>query len=233
MLGARKPESRSCPIVLSVRVAASVIGFVGGALCADQVQRGRSPFAERLGEEIASDAIELVDDGTHPGGLASAPFDGEGTPRGRTPLLGERRLRAFLYDTYTGERGSERSTGNASRGSYRSPPAVGPSNLVLSAGDSSLERLLTEAGDGVYVTDVAGLHSGVNLVTGRFSVGAAGRSIRDGELAEPLREFTVAGDLLSTLAGIRAVGSERRWVPFGGSVLAAPLLVAELAIGGI
>jgi PmbA protein len=232
MVGARKPESRACPVVLSERVAASVLGFVGGSLCADEVQRGRSPFAERLGEELASEAIELADDGTDPGGLATAPFDGEGTPHGRTPLLGGGRLRAYLYDTYTAERGSERSTGNASRGSYRSPPGVGPSNLVLGAGEVSLEGLLAEAGDGVYVTDVAGLHSGVNPVTGRFSVGAAGRSIRGGELAEPLREFTLAGDLLSTLAGVRAVGSERRWVPFGGSVLAAPILVAELSVGG-
>jgi PmbA protein len=109
---------------------------------------------------------------------------------------------------------------------------VSTSNLVLENGELSLEQLLREAGDGVYVTEVAGLHSGVNPVTGRFSVGASGRAIRGGELAEPLREFTIAGDLLGTLAAVRAVGSESRWVPFGGSVLTAPILVAEMAIGG-
>jgi PmbA protein len=103
---------------------------------------------------------------------------------------------------------------------------------MIEPGESSLARLLEQAGDGVYITDVAGLHSGVNPVTGRYSVGATGKAIRGGELAGPLREFTIAGDLIGTLAAVRAVGSAARWVPFGGSVHSAPLLVGELAIGG-
>ena len=232
MLGATKPQSRSCPVVLSDRVTASFMGFIGGALSADVVQRGRSPFADRLGDELASGALVLADDGTDPGGLASAPFDGEGTPRGSTSLLREGRLLAYLHDSYTARRGGTVSTGNASRSSYRSPPSVSPSNLMLAPGELSLEQLIAEAADGVYVTEVAGLHSGVNPVTGRYSVGATGKAIREGELAEPLREFTIAGDLLSALMAIRAVGSESRWVPFGGSVRTAPMLVGELAIGG-
>jgi PmbA protein len=232
MLGAGKPESRTCPVVLSDRVAASFAGFIGGALCADEVQRGRSPFADRLGDQLASTALRIADDGTDPGGLASAPFDGEGTPRGRTALLGDGRLLAYLHDSYTARRGEARSTGNASRASYRSPPSVSTSNLMIEPGELSLDGLLERAGDGVFVTEVAGLHSGVNPVTGRYSVGATGKAIRGGALAEPLREFTIAGDLLSTLAGVQAVGSEPRWVPFGGSVHSAPILVAEMAIGG-
>jgi PmbA protein len=232
MLGATKPESRSCPVVLSERVTASFAGFIGGALCADEVQRGRSPFADRLGDELASAAYVLVDDGIDPGGLASAPFDGEGTARGRTPLLGDGKLLAYLHDSYTARRGGARSTGNAARASYRSPPSVSTSNLLIEPGELSLEQLLGEAGEGVYVTEVAGLHSGVNPVTGRYSVGASGRAIRDGELAEPLREFTIAGDLVGTLAAVQAVGSESRWVPFGGSVRTAPMLVGEMTIGG-
>jgi PmbA protein len=232
MLGATKPESRTCPVVLSERVTASFAGFIGSALCADEVQRGRSPFADRLGEELASGVLVLADDGTEPGGLASAPFDGEGTPRGRTPLLRDGKLLAYLHDSYTARRGGARSTGNASRSSYRSPPSVSASNLILEPGELSLEQLIAEAGEGIYVTEVAGLHSGVNPVTGRYSVGATGRAIRGGELAEPLREFTIAGDLLGTLSEVRAVGSETRWVPFGGSVRTAPMLVGEIAIGG-
>jgi PmbA protein len=232
MLGASKPESRSCPVVLSERVTASFAGFIGGALCADEVQRGRSPFADRLGDRLASTAYVLTDDGIDPGGLASAPFDGEGTPRERTPLIAGGKLLAYLHDSYTARRGGDRSTGNAARASYRSAPSVSPSNLVLDPGELTLEELLRRAGDGVYITDVAGLHSGVNPVTGRYSVGASGRAISGGELAEPLREFTIAGDLLGTLGAVRAVGSETRWVPFGGSVKTAPMLVGEMAIGG-
>jgi PmbA protein len=232
MLGASKPESRTCPVLLSQRVAASFAGFIGGALCADEVQRGRSPFTDRLGEELASPALALADDGLDRGGLASAPFDGEGTPRGRTPLLGDRKLLAYLHDSYTARRAGASSTGNAARSSYRSPPSVSTSNLILEPGELPLQGLIEEAGDGVYVTEVAGLHSGVNPVTGRYSVGASGRAIRDGELAEPLREFTIAGDLLGTLAAVRAVGAESRWVPFGGSVRSCALLVDGIAVGG-
>jgi PmbA protein len=232
MLGATKPDSRTCPVVLSDRVAASFAGFIGGALAADEVQRGRSPFADRLGEELASAALRIADDGTDPGGLASAPFDGEGTPRGRTPLLADGKLLAYLHDSYTARRGGAASTGNAARASYRSPPSVSPSNLMIEPGELSFEELLGQVGDGVYVTDVAGLHSGVNPVTGRYSVGATGRAIAGGELAEPLREFTIAGDLISTLAAVQAVGSVARWVPFGGSVHSAPILVGEMAVGG-
>jgi PmbA protein len=232
MLGATKPRSRTCPVVLSDRVAASIVGFIGGALCADEVQRGRSPFADRLGDRVASEALRVSDDGIDPGGLASAPFDGEGTPRGRTALLEEGELLAYLHDSYTARRGDASSTGNAARASYRSPPSVSPSNLMIEPGQPSLDELLQRAGDGVYITEVAGLHSGVNPVTGRFSVGATGKAVRGGELAEPLREFTIAGDLLSTLAAVQAVGSEARWVPFGGSVHSAPILVGEMAIGG-
>ncbi|MGZ5341890.1 MAG: TldD/PmbA family protein [Solirubrobacterales bacterium] len=232
MLGASKPESRSCPVVLDETVAASFIGFIGGALSAEAVQRGRSPFAGRLGEELASEALVLADDGLDPEGLASGPVDGEGVPRRRTPLIEGRKLSAYLYDTYTARRDDTESTGSASRGSYRSPPSVGPSNLVVEPGSAALEALLGEAADGIYVTDVAGLHSGVNPVSGAFSVGAGGRTIRGGELAEPLREFTIAGELVSMLAAVRAVGSEARWVPFGGSVRTAPLLIGELTVGG-
>ncbi len=199
-------------MVLDPTVAASFAGLIGGALGADAVQRGRSPFADRLGEEVASEALVLHDDGLDPAGPASAPFDGEGVPRRRTALIEGGRLRTFLYDTYTANRGGGDSTGNAARGGYRSQPSVSASNLVVAPGTLSFAELLGGAGDGVFVTDVAGLHSGVNPVTGVFSVGASGRAIRGGELAEPLREFTIASDLVSMLGrcgrpGPRLAGS--------------------------
>ena len=232
MIGAAKPPSRSCPAVLDPTVAASFAGFVGEALAARAVQRGRSPFAGRLGEEVASGAFVLHDDGLDPEGPASAPFDGEGVPRRRTALIEGGRLRAYLYDAYTANRDGVASTGSASRSGYRSLPRVAPSNLLVAPGSLDADRLLREAGDGVYVTDVAGLHSGVNPATGVFSVGASGRAIRGGELAEPLREFTIAGELGALLRSVVAAGSRPRWVPFGGSVSTPPLLVGEIAVSG-
>jgi PmbA protein len=232
MIGASKPASRSCPVLFDPTVAASFAGLIGGALGAAAVQRGRSPFAARLGEDLASEALALHDDGLDPGGFASAPFDGEGVPRRRTPLIKDGRLRSYLYDTYTANREGGGSTGSAARHGYRSQPSVSASNLVVAPGSLSFAQLLEEAGDGLFVTDVAGLHSGVNPVTGVFSVGASGHAIRGGELAEPLREFTIAGDLVSMLGAVRAAGSEARWVPFGGSVSTPPLLVGGIAVSG-
>ncbi len=232
MIGARKPASRSCPVVLDPTVAAGFAGLIGSTLGADAVQRGRSPFAERLGAEVAGEALALHDDGLDPDGPASSPFDGEGVPHRRTALIEDGLLRTYLHDTYTARRGGAVSTGNAGRSGYRSQPSVSTSNLVVAAGSLSLEELLREAGEGIHVTDVAGLHSGVNPVSGVFSVGASGRAIRGGEPAEPVREFTIAGDLVSMLRSVRAAGADARWVPFGGSVRTPSLLIGEMTVGG-
>jgi len=232
MIGSGKPASRACPVLLDATVAASFAGLLGNALGADAVQRGRSPLASLLGERVAADAFVLRDDGLDPDGLASAPIDAEGVPRRRTPLVEAGTLRTFLHDTYTARRAGAASTGNAGRSGYRAPPSVAASNLIVAPGELELDGLLGEAGDGVYVTDVAGLHAGVNPVTGVFSVGASGRAIRAGELAEPLREFTIASDLVSMLRSVRATGATPRWVPFGASVSTPPLLVGEMTVAG-
>jgi PmbA protein len=104
--------------------------------------------------------------------------------------------------------------------------------LIVAPGSLDLAGLLREVGEGVLVTDVAGLHSGVNPVSGVFSVCASGRAIRAGELAEPLREFTIASDLVAMVGAVNAVGADSRWVPFGGSVRTPSLLIAEMTVAG-
>ena len=232
LAGARQASSRRCPVVFDTLVAASFLGFIGGMLSADAVQRGRSLFADREGDEIATSELRLADDGTLEDGLASAPFDGAGSPRRRLSLIEGGRLLTFLFDGRTARKAGRQTTASAERSSYRSPPSVGASNLVVEPGGDSLEELVRRADDGLYVTDVVGLHSGVNPVSGTFSVGATGILIAGGELAEPVREITVASDLVTMLRSVEAVGSEARWVPFGGSVRAVPLLLGEMAISG-
>jgi PmbA protein len=123
MIGARKPESRSCPVLLDPTVAASFAGIAGAGLGASAVQRGRSPFAGLLGSEVAGTALVLHDDGLDPDGSASSPVDGEGVPRRRTALIEDGNLRTYLFDTYTAHRGEAASTGSARRGGYRSQPS--------------------------------------------------------------------------------------------------------------
>jgi PmbA protein len=232
MIGAAKPASRSCPVVLDPTVAASFVALIGKGLGAAPVQRGRSPFAGRVGAAVADAALVLHDDGLDPEGFASAPIDGEGVLRRRTALIEDGELQTYLYDTYTARRGDAASTGNAGRAGYRAVPSVSASNLIVAPGELDFEQLLREAGEGVLVTDVAGLHSGVNPVSGVFSVGASGRAIRAGEMAEPLREFTIASDLVSMLKAVRAAGTDARWVPFGGSVSTPSLLIGEMTVAG-
>jgi PmbA protein len=232
MIGTGKPRSRACPVVLDPTVAASFIAIVGRGLCASSVQRGRSPFAERLGTEVAGGgALVLHDDGLDPEGPASSPFDGEGVARRRTPLIEAGTLRNYLYDTYTARRGGVESTGNAGRAGYRSQPSAAASNLVVAPGASTLEDLFAKAGDGVLVTDVAGLHSGVNPISGDFSTGAEGLRIRGGELAEPVREFTIASTLQKMLKDVISVGSDLEWLPMSASGVS--LVIDEVTISGV
>jgi PmbA protein len=230
MLGAGRAQPRRAPVVFDEFTAASLVGIAAAALSGEAVLRGRSPFVGRSGEQIASSVLTLTDDGVIPDGPASAPFDGEGVLQRVTPLIADGRVANMLYDSRTAREAGTGSTGNARRGSYRSAPAPGATNVIVGAGAATLDELFAEAGDGFYVTNLVGLHSGVNPVSGQFSVGASGIEIKRGKLAGPVREATIAGDLITTLKGVRAVGSKRRWVPFGGSVLTAPLLVEELAI---
>jgi PmbA protein len=230
--GARRTESRRCPVVLDPYVSASFAAIVGGTLSAQAVQRGRSLFADKEGEKVADPLVRLVDDGLEPEGLATAPFDGEGVPHQETVLVDGGRLETFLFDSYTGHRAGRSSTGNGGRGSYRTPPGVSATNLLLAPGKSSTDELIAAAGEGFYVMDVSGLHAGVNPASGTFSVGASGRLIEKGELGRQVREATIASDLVSMLLAVRGVGSEARWVPFGGSVKAPPLLIGEMTVGG-
>ncbi len=230
--GARQPRTRRCPVVLDPYVAASFISIIGGTLSSRAAQRGRSPFAGREGESVAATTVRLVDDGLNAEGLATAPFDGEGVPQQQTVLIEDGKLRTFMFDSYTGHVAGRASTGNGGRGSYRSPPSVSSTNLVLERGNVTAEELIASAGDGFYVMDVSGLHSGVNPVSGTFSVGASGRVIENGELGAPAREVTIASDLESMLTAVRAASSEPRWLPFGGSVNAPAVLIAEMTVGG-
>lgn len=232
LLGGRTPASTRLPIVLDPFVTASLLGVVAGGLTADAVQRGRSLFAGRIGERLAPDFVHLIDDGRHPDGPASAPWDGEGTPTQRTPLLDGGVLQGYLYDVASAARGDATSTGNASRPSYTGPPGVSPTNCYLEPGDTAPPDLIASIDHGFYCQQVMGLHSGANPISGDFSVGAAGVMIRDGAFAEPVREATIAGTIPEMLAQIVAVGDDLRFLPFGGAMGGLTLVVDGMTLAG-
>ena len=189
----------------------------------------RSLFADRLGEPVASTRLSLTDDPTDAAAFGAGPFDGEGLATRRNELIGAGVLQRFLHNSYTARRVGTASTGSAVRG-YASVPGVGAMALAVAPGDCGAAELVAGIEDGVLVQEVSGLHSGVNLVSGDFSTGAEGLRIRNGELAEPIREFTVASTLQRMLLDVVAVGSDLTRLPM--TAAGVTLVVADVTVSG-
>jgi len=235
LLGARPCSTGSYTVVLAHEVAAALLWYIAQGLSADAVQKGRSPFGGKLGQTVGSALATLVDDGLAAGGMATNPFDGEGVPRQRTALLQAGVMQAYLHSSYTARKAGEDviSTGNAERGSYRSTPRVAASNLVLTPGSGTLDDLLGRVGTGLYVENAAGLHSGVNVISGEVSVGVTGRLIENGVLGRPVREVTVATDFLSFLSSVSDLAGDARWIPLYGSVCTPSVAVERITVSGL
>jgi PmbA protein len=229
LFGAKPVPSQRLPIVFEPRLAATIIGIVAGTLTGDRVLKGRSPFADRVGELIAAECLVLVDDPTDSRSLGADTFDGEGLACRRNVLVDAGRLHGFLQNSYTGRRSQTASTGSAVRG-YRSTPGVGVQALTVAAGARSHEDIVASIDHGFLVQSMTGLHSGVNPVSGDFSVGAEGLMIRDGALAEPVREVTMASTLQRLLLDVREVGADRQWLP--GGTGSATLVIGDVSLGG-
>ncbi|MEX2618765.1 MAG: TldD/PmbA family protein [Egibacteraceae bacterium] len=232
LLGGRKPASARIPVILDPFATASLLGVMAGGLVAEAVQKGRSLFADKVGERLGGDHLTLVDDGRLLDGLAAAPWDGEGVPTGRTALIDAGVLARFLHNTHSAVKDGVASTGNASRSGFKSPPGVSPSNLFLAPGPDGPEALLARAGTAFYCQQIMGVHSGANPVTGDVSVAAAGLMVRDGEFAESVREASVAGTIPGMLAGMVAIGSDLRFLPMGGGMGGVTLLVEGMTLSG-
>ena len=230
LLGATKPPTRTVPVVFDRMVAPSLIGVLLAGLSAEAVQKRRSLFADKLGERVGAAGLDLVDDGRLLDGPGATPFDDEGVPTRRNVLLAGGGLQRFLHNTASAAREGARSTGNAARGSFKSTPGISAHNVFFEPGDKDQAGLLAQAGEGLLVQDMSGVHSGANPITGDFSVGVTGLWFRNGELAEPVREATVASQLLEILQGIVAVGSDLTWTT--GSVGGSSLLIGQMTVAG-
>lgn len=226
MLGASKVKSQKVPVIFDPMMAASFVGIIAGAANGDSVFKKSSFLAGKLGATIAPKHVTIVDDGLLPRGVATSPFDGEGVPTRKTPLVQQGVLEAYLYDAFTARKAKAKSTGNAARG-YRTLPHIGTNNLYLEAGDRTPESIIKDIPSGLYVTAMLG--HGANLVTGEFSRGANGMWIENGQLTRPVQEVTVAGHLLDMLQKLDAVGND---LTFRGSTAAPTIRFSELTVSG-
>jgi PmbA protein len=230
MLGATKPPSDRLTVVFDPRVVSTLLSIISSALSGEAVVKGRSFFAGRVGEKVATGSFTLVDDPTDPRAFAAAAHDAEGLACRRTVLIDSGVLQGFLYDTVSARRAGTASTGSAVRGGYAGTPGPGCRALVLQPGHHDQQAILAVVGEGVYVQSVTGVHSGVNAVSGDFSVGIEGLMIRDGELAEPVREVTVASTLQRMLQSVLHVGSDIEWLP--GIAAGQTLAIGDMQLSG-
>ncbi|MEX2261958.1 MAG: metallopeptidase TldD-related protein [Bryobacteraceae bacterium] len=221
-----KMETQKVPVVFEPRTARSLIENIFEAVHGEAVYRHASFLAGRLGEKVASDQLTVIDDGTLPGLFGTSPFDDEGVPSRRTPVIEKGVLKNYLMNTYTARKLGMKTTGNAARG-ITGNAGIGHGNLFAEKGEAAPEKIIASIPNGFYVTELMGF--GVNAVTGDYSRGATGIWIRNGELAFPVAEVTIAGNLKRMLMDLDAVGTD---LEFRGATAAPTLMIGEMTVGG-
>ncbi|OGK78894.1 MAG: peptidase [Candidatus Rokubacteria bacterium GWC2_70_16] len=224
-LGARPVKTTQVPVIFDRETAASLVRHLAGAASGPALYRGASFLVNRLGQSVAAPSVTIVDDGTRPRGLGSRPFDGEGLPMRRTVVVDRGVLASYLLDTYTGRKLGLASTHHAARDG--SGVSVSTTNLYLAAGAASPEALIRSVRSGLYVTELIGF--GVNGVTGDYSRGAVGLWIENGELAYPVEEITIAGNLLDMFHAVEGVGND---LVFRDRTASPTLLIGRMVVAG-
>jgi len=228
LLGARRVASDKVPVVLDRSVSGAFVELASAAVNAENVLKGKSFFAGKLGQKVASDKVNVLDDALFPRGVRRAPVDDEGTTCRTTAVIDGGVLKSYLHNAYTASRMGAENTGNAVRASFTNMPRVGGSNFYIVPGEHSLDELLELCGRGLYVAEVIGMHT-ADPISGDFSVGVEGMWIEGGKKAYPVRGITVAGNMNELLQNVSAVGSDLK---FNSRYGAPSLLLSELTISG-
>lgn len=225
-LGGRKIKTCEVPIVFDPEMAASLLRNLASGLSGYSLYKGASFLMGKLGTKIGSDLLTVIDDGTISGALGSRPFDGEGLPTRKKTVVENGELKSYLLDTYSGKKLAMASTGNASR-SVGESPGVSPANFYLVPGKDSPESIIRSVKSGLYVTEMIGF--GVNMLTGDYSRGAAGLWIENGELAYPVEEITIAGNLKEMFQNIDSVGSD---LEMRGRISSPTIKISRMTVAG-
>lgn len=225
-LGARPVSTQTVPVIMHPEVGGNWLGSFFSAFEGAAVFRKTSYLTEKLGESIASSLITVVDDGVMPGGVATAPFDGEGQPTRRNVLIEKGVCRMFVYDSYWARKAGAAGTGSAGR-SYQGSPGISNRNLYIENGTSTPEAIMQAVDRGFLLMDTGAF--GYNGTTGAYSYAASGFWIEKGAIAHPVQDVTVASTTLDMLKNVTMVGDDLR---FRGSVNAPTLLISEMTVSG-
>ena len=233
-IGAAGVESGKYNVVFSGKQMRTLISAFVPVFSAKMAQMGMSLLAGKEGEKIASDIVTITDDPMREGVPVKTNFDAEGVAAYRKAVIENGVLKTLLHNRETAKIGGTESTGNASKAGYSAPVAISPYAFCLEAGEYSEDQLFAMAGDGIYITELKGLHAGADAVTGDFSLESAGFRIRDGKLCEAVKTFTVAGNFFELLKSITALADKVEVAVTGGfTTFGAPsVLVKDMSVAG-
>jgi len=230
LLGATKPQSKRTTVVFDPYVTAMLLGVVSSTLNGEAVAKGRSLFKDRVGDQVAHPSFTLVDDPTNSLAYTATDLDGEGLAARRNELILDGVLQGFVHNSYSARRVGAKSTGNAVRGGFKGTPGVGCLALQLKPGTRDQAAIVADVEDGVLIQTVQGLHSGVNPISGDFSVGASGLVISNGTVGAPIREFTIASTLQRMLLDVAEVGGDVDWLPMRAAGVS--LVIRDVTLSG-
>jgi PmbA protein len=228
MLGARNISSSKTAVILDSHIAADFLSIFGSMLSAENVQKGKSLLAGRMGQKVISNEVDIIDDGLLDSGPGSRPIDDEGVPALRKSLMSKGVLEGFMYDSRTAGREGRNSTGNAVRGRFSAVPAVGPLNLYIAASGevTGVQEMIASIKSGLYIIEAMGMHT-ANPISGQFSIGVSGVWVEDGEIAFPVKEAVISGNMLDFFGRVVSIGDDLR---FYGNIGSPSLLVGETEI---
>lgn len=234
LLGAKTVPSKAYPVIFKNDCAASLLGAFQGVFNAEIVQKDLSLMKGRLNEPVASPVVNLIDDPFMSGGFGNSSFDAEGTPTSKTTLIKNGVLNSYLHNLKTAKKDGVASTGNAAKRSYKASINIAPTNLFIDKGQRSLENMTSEIAEGLIITKLDGLHSGLNTISGDFSLAAIGYLVKDGKIERPVDQITVAGNLKDLLMDIEEVGSDLVYgLPQGNAFIASPSLrIKSISVAG-
>ncbi len=227
-LNAQSAESKKYPVLLRNDAAGSLLQTFSSVFSAEDAQKGQSLLKDKVGVGIAVSQLDLIDDPLLEAGMYSRTFDSEGVATFKKEIVKAGTLETLLHNRKTAGKAGVESTGNAYKSSYKGSLTVSPSNLYIKPMDKSFEELTASIDEGIIITDLAGLHSGADTVSGDFSVAANGYYVKDGKVQNAVKQMTIAGNFYDLLNNIEEIGSDLEF--FMSNVASPSLLIKELAV---
>lgn len=231
-LGERNYPNKKYPVVLKNDAAASLLSTFTSSFSAQAVHDNQSRLKGKLGEKIAAEHVNLIDNPFLPAGIQSATFDSEGVPTQKLNIVEDGNLQTYFHNLKTAKKDGVETTGHGHRSSYQGSVEVSPSNFYIEPANQTYDQLYAGIEEGIIITDLAGLHSGADPISGDFSLAADGYYVKDGKIAGPTKQMTVAGNFFEVLQDIEEIGNDLQFSPFSfsGYIGSPSLKVKGLAI---